>query len=332
MSARDEGEARRATPIWLLRIVPPSGWGRIATSIAILALMLGWFWVAGAFEPDAVDASPSAALFFATILAYIIPVFKFITEQTERAFDQLAPHLDAEPATLRAWRAGIREKPARWHLVTLVLGLAAWAAHTLLLHGTSPRMVQSSMTDPTRFAFVFAPLLVWVSMITAIGGLIDNALLFRRLVTRTRIDLLAPSPLTAFGRVAAISTLAMIGAQAAFPLLWVDTDAAVVTSVPGLIATGAAMVALFVLPILPAHRAIVAAKRMELERINTRIAAVRNEVERLEPHLVYRREIARVNDWPFDSNIVTRLAFYLFIPPLTWLGAAVLDVFVERMM
>ena len=204
MSARDEGEVRRTSPIWLLKIVPPSGWGRIATSIAILALMLGWFWVAGAFEPDAVDASPSAALFFATILAYIIPVFKFITEQTERAFDQLAPHLDAEPAMLRAWRAGIREKPARWHVVTLALGLAAWAAHTLLLHGASPRMVQSSMADATRFAFVFAPLLVWVSMITAIGGLIDNALLFRRLVTRTRIDLLAPSPLTAFGRVAAI--------------------------------------------------------------------------------------------------------------------------------
>ena len=323
-------ERAPTSPIWLLRIVLPGASGRVVTSIAILTLMVGWFWLAGTFETNAVDVSPSAALFFATILAYIIPVFHYITEQTERAFDQLVPYVNADADALESWRRGIREKTARSHALTIGLGLAAWIAHTLLLYGTVPRIFQ--VIDATRIAFVFAPMFVWVSMITAIAGLVDNARLFRRLVPRTRIDLLAPASLTAFGRVAVISTLAMVGAQAAFPLLWIDTEQALVTSLPGLLGTGAAMVALFVLPIMPAHRAIVAAKRAELERIATHVAIERHAIERLEPHLVYRREIQRVSEWPFDSNIVTRLAFYLVIPPLTWLGAAVLDVFVERMM
>jgi hypothetical protein len=323
-------ERARTSPIWLLRIVLPGARGRIVTSVAILTLMVGWFWLAGTFESDAVDVSPATALFFATILAYIVPVFHYITEQTERAFDQLVPQIDADPDALESWRRGIREKTARSHALTIGLGLVAWAAHTLLLYGTVPRIFQ--VVDATRIAFVFAPLLVWVSMVTAIGGLVENALLFRRLVARTRIDLLVPAPLTAFGRVAVISTLAMVGAQAAFPLLWLEADRALVTSVPGLLGTSSAMVALFVLPIMPAHRAIVAAKRAELERIGQHIARARHAIDRLEPHLVYRREIQCVSDWPFDSNIVTRLAFYLVIPPLTWLGAALLDVFVERMM
>ena len=323
-------ERASTSPIWLLRIVLPGARGRIVTSAAILGLMVGWFWLAGTFDADALDVSPPAALFFATILAYIFPVFHYITEQTERAFDQLVAHLNADSDALASWRRGIREKTARSHALTIALGLLAWAAHTLLLYGTVPRIFQ--VIDATRIAFVFAPMFVWVSMIMAIAGLIDNALLFRRLVSRTRIDLLAPSSLTAFGRVAAISTLALIGAQAAFPLLWIDTEQALVTSLPGFLGTGAAMVALFVLPIMPAHRAIVAAKRAELERIGTHIASDRHAIERLEPHLVYRREILCVSDWPFDSTIVTRLGFYLVIPPLTWLGAAVFDVFVERMM
>jgi hypothetical protein len=334
--------ARVATsPIWLLRIALPGAWGRFTTSALILAALLGWFYLAGNFDADETDASPPAAVFFAVILAYIIPVFHFITEQTERAFDQLTPHLDADTESLRTWRKSIREQSARAQFVNLGFGLLAWAAHTLLLYGTMSRMFHSAMTDAARFAFAFAPMFVWVAMICAIGGLVDNALLFRRLAKYTRIDLLNPAPLTAFGRVAAISTLGLVGAEAAFPLLWLEADRALVTSLPGLLGTAGAMVALFVLPIWPIRRVIASAKKRELERVNAALAearagvdgdASRPHIERLSPYLTYRREIADVNDWPFDSNIVTRLAFYLVIPPLTWLGAAIIDVAVERVM
>jgi hypothetical protein len=100
------------------------------------------------------------------------------------------------------------------------------------------------------------------------------------------------------------------------------------------------MAVLFVLPIWPIHREILAAKRAELGRINALLDAVarpngpegaHERIAHLNQYLVYRREIAAVHEWPFDTGIVTRLAFYLIIPPLTWIGAALIDVAVERL-
>ena len=43
----------------------------------------------------------------------------------------------------------------------------------------------------------------------------------------------------------------------------------------------------------------------------------------------YRREIAQASTWPFDSSNLTRLLFYLIIPPLTWAGAALIENLVD---
>ena len=43
------------------------------------------------------------------------------------------------------------------------------------------------------------------------------------------------------------------------------------------------------------------------------------------PLLHYRREIAQASTWPFDLGNLTTFAFYLIIPPLTWVGAALIE-------
>jgi hypothetical protein len=119
--------------------------------------------------------------------------------------------------------------------------------------------------------------------------------------------------------------------------LFIDPTGHAAASVPGLVVTTAAMALLFVFPIWPIHNAIAAAKQAELDRVNAILTAVANgheeareRIAHLNPYLVYRREIAAVHEWPFDTGIATRLAFYLIIPPLTWVGAAFIDVAVER--
>ena len=56
-------------------------------------------------------------------------------------------------------------------------------------------------------------------MTFVITALVENALLFRQLASVVEIDLLDTGPLTPFARVAVFSTLALIGAQAAFPIM-----------------------------------------------------------------------------------------------------------------
>jgi hypothetical protein len=304
----------------------------------ILIVLLGWFWQAGVFLGPTQGASGAAA-FFAVILAYIVPVFHYITERTRYAFDELVPHLDADAGQVDAWRHGIDHRSVRWIVANLAIGTMAWIAHTILLYSRPAAM--SSLHGEAWFALLTGPALVWIVMTCTVHALIDNARLFRHLARYVRIDLMNPSPLTAFARVAVISTLAIVGAQAAFPIMLIDTDNAAVAALPGLIVTSGALALLFVLPIWPIHREIAAIKRKELARINALLCKApanaptndHDEAQRiayLNPYLVYRREIAAVHEWPFDSGVTTRLAFYLIIPPATWLGAALIGVAVER--
>ena len=74
------------------------------------------------------------------------------------------------------------------------------------------------------------------------------------------------------------------------------------------------------------------------QRIESRLAAANapdascpeaNVLEDLAPLLGYRREVAQVSTWPFDGSNVTRLLFYMIIPPLTWAGAALIENLVD---
>jgi hypothetical protein len=325
----------RAYRLWLLRLVPERRFGRLLTAVVILIVLLGWFWTAGIFLGPTQGTSGAAA-FFAVILAYIVPVFHYITERTRRAFDDLTPHLDADVGQIASWRNSIDHKRPRWIVANLAIGILAWTLHTILLRSEP---AAAPLHGVAWFAIITGPGFVWIVMTCTVHALIDNARLFKRLARHVRIDLVNPAPLTAFARVAVISTLAIVGAQAAFPIMLIDPAGTAAASIPGLIVTSGAMAMLFVLPIWPIHREIVAAKKAELHRINTLLAAAgstngpeeaRERIAHLNLYLVYRREISAVHEWPFDTGIATRLAFYLIIPPLTWIGAAFIDVAVER--
>ena len=56
------------------------------------------------------------------------------------------------------------------------------------------------------------------------------------------------------------------------------------------------------------------------------------ELTRLNDLLAYRREIAGVSEWPFDLGAMSRLGLYLVIPPLTWVGAALIENLVETLL
>jgi hypothetical protein len=43
------------------------------------------------------------------------------------------------------------------------------------------------------------------------------------------------------------------------------------------------------------------------------------------PLLAYRREIRAISEWPFDLGSATRFGLILVIPPLTWIGAALVE-------
>lgn len=48
--------------------------------------------------------------------------------------------------------------------------------------------------------------------------------------------------------------------------------------------------------------------------------------------LAYRREVAAVREWPFDTPVVSRFALYVILPPASWVAAALVERFVDQFM
>ena len=78
--------------IWLLRLVLPVRHGRLLTGLLLLSVLLPFFYL-GVTEAVE-DRTP--ALFFSLIIAYIIPVFSFITAKSKEALLDLRPILDLD--------------------------------------------------------------------------------------------------------------------------------------------------------------------------------------------------------------------------------------------
>ena len=322
--------------VWLLRLVPDVRFGRFFTAASILVFLLGVYAAVGVFTEHSSRATPaSAAVFFAVLLAYIVPTYHYIVARCEEAFDDLTPHLDAASQEVESWRREIATRRTHTQLLILGIGIVAGIGHNLLLT-SDVGLIRAFTEGVAGIAVICGTMLVWIVMTSVISELYKIARLFARIGRHTRINLLQPRELTPFARVAVILTLVIIGAQAAFPLLWLNEGISAMAGIPGLIATTVPMLSLFVMPLWPIHREIAAAKAAEITRLDAEVAAITRSghadaarIAELVPLLAYRREIQSTHEWPFDTGVSGRLAIYLVIPPFTWVGAAFIQHFVE---
>ena len=329
----DRQTSRKSAQLWLLRLILPGRWGRWFTAGMIFGSLFGTF-----IALQGLQASIGPALFFSIVLAYIIPIFHYITARSRAALIALSADFMVDPATSEYWLRRIDHKPRRWVAIILGISISLGIAHNWLLWEEAAT-ITAVIQSPIAVLFILSTFAVWVVMTFVLSALVDNAMLFNRCSKYTKIDLLSTHQLTPYAAVSVSSTLAIIGAQAAFPALMFGGGANVLAMIPGLIATTGGMVLLFILPIWPVHQLLKDTKRQELERLNVRIQQLAPtsendspDLQALNPLLIYRREISAVSEWPFDVSVVARLGLYMIIPPLTWVGAALIENLVDAVL
>ncbi len=325
--------------VGLTRLVPPVRGGRWVCGAVLFGTLIGAFTLSGVFDAEHRARDPrsaSAALFFSVLIAYIIPVFHFISERTVAALEVLQRNQIGELDRIERLQVRIHRKPRGWFAVVLCIAGVAAVLHNVLLDSSRAQISSESRFSTPTVAVMLGTTLTWLTMTLVVSALMDNARRLADLAREVPIHLLDPERLRPFASVAVLSTLALIGAQAAFPILIVVGDASWIAFVPGLLATGIPMVLLAVWPIWPLHVRLSAARRSLLGELNRRIASAPapdpshpDSLARLAPLLSYRREILEVSEWPFDLGIMARLGLYLIIPPLTWVGAALIERLVD---
>jgi len=323
--------------IWLLRLLLPVRFSRLLSGLQIsIILLILFLW--GTDNSAHTEGAPY--LFFSAIIGYSIAVFSYITDKCRAALIELKPTLQLSEEEFDEQLGRIGYCQPHEAVIALLIGLAGGIPHIILLSGSFAVLFEEFLTDIHTFTAFTGTLLVWIVLATMSYFLVRYAILFARLGKQSvDIDILNNRPLVPFSHVATLLSLSLIGSMALFPLMFLEQTAIFVSMVPGLIGLGIPMIAIFIIPIWPVHRRMTDSKERELAGVNRRIAAVRKgesleslddaTLARLNPLLLSRREVLNAPVWPFDAGSLTQITLYLVIVPLTWAGAALLEIAME---
>ena len=324
--------------IWLLRLIIPIRFGEPLSALLVFVFLLAAFRLG--WGNNLQQGGPMPLLFFSAVLAYSVWVFSFITRKCAQALQELKPSLILNEDAYQAAAAKIGMFSTTESLICSLMGCLGGFLHLCLINGSITTVFDGLFTNRALTTGFAGTLLVWMVLNTLIYALVSYARLFATLGrSAVTINVLHTKPLVPFSRVATISSLAIIGAIALFPLMYVDRSMTMVGVLPGVVALTIPLLWIFTLPIWPVHRRLSAAKEQVLRDINDKIVHCQNgqapgavdgdALLRLNLLLQYRAEIIRAPVWPFDASSLVRLVLYLIIVPLTWAGAALLEIVME---
>ena len=329
---------------WFLTLTE---WARLPKVVlaSVLFLLLGTLFAAlsglltttSTDHPDFV-LSLGTCLFFAFINAYAIVGGAYVLQRTEGVLDQVADSANLSAEERQNLRSNIRGLSSKGAITLMLAGLAGAVLHNLLLQGGWSGLISSLQRNAVDVAATVGTTLTWIVLVHVATAFSRNALAFAKLTERLDLDLATPTTLAPFGTIAIVPTLGLVGTQLPYPLLWLDGSYNLTAVLPGFTGTLITLLYLFFQPSLPLHRRLKSAKLAEQTRIEAMVVewrqshntATRESLAQLQPLLAYREYVASLPIWPFDMSALARWGFYLTIPPLTWVAAALVEMLLER--
>lgn len=183
---------------------------------------------------------------------------------------------------------------------------------------------------PLDLSMVVASVVMWGTIAFFSACRVSDALALRRLGSRMQIDLYDLNRLKPFGRVAIRDVLAVMGALALMPLQALDAEFRLINYRDGLIVGLVISCVLFLLPQSGIRQAVQAAKAARVAELQHDVDGMdRADVAGLEALVAHRDRVRHLPSWPLDLSLIGRVVFYLIIPPLAWVGAALVEMMVE---
>jgi len=270
------------------------------------------------------------AITFAGILTYLAGFVIFASERTLDFVAELRP-LFASPLADELVSELNRVDPIRYAAATLagvVLGCFNVSWTVALGIGSRPDW-------PIDLAMVLGSMCVWIFSAQVIYLRAHNGALLTRLGREALdVDLYRPQALEAFARIGILDVLIVAGVLALTPFQSLDAEFryfnyffAFLVGVP----TG---LFLLVAPMWGIQQHLRAAKTRALREVDAQIAAADRGAEdgavaRMNALVARRQYLEGVHHWPIGFRSVSRVAVYFIIPPLAWIGAALVEMLVE---
>ncbi len=277
-------------------------------------------------------------LFFACINATALTGTMAIIKRMELALDQLKPLLRVDEERFTNLRASLSGSTSRGSWTVTVISLVIAFAQSAVLASTD----SDYELNPRFFGVNLGGVLTWFIMLHVITALVRNAHAFAKLGRdEMAIDALRPQLLLPFATVALLPSLMLMGTQLFYPLLSLNGQFNPFATVPGFVMTLVSAIYLLLRPTWPVHVHMREAKASLLASTEAGIARWRetnpdrnftaDAVGDLVPILTFRDHVRALPEWPFNLGLLGRWLFYVVIPPLTWVLAALMENLIDTL-
>lgn len=224
---------------------------------------------------------------------------------------------------------------ARYWPVAVVFGMiyALW----FNLNWSSLSFDPGNQSFIINICLVFGQLLMWSVVAMVLFFIIHEDLVLYRSGKLIQVNLYDLDSLNGFGRAGLNGLLMVVGALALTTLQSLDAEFRLDNYIYALYVGVPAAIVMVFLPIWTVRDKIRQEKERELlqvdEAIRNSSASLDTEsLTRLNALLGRREQIQHQRNWPMDISIFTRFVLYVFIPPLAWIGAALMEVFLDSML
>jgi hypothetical protein len=338
---------RAAAPdLWTPRVAARLGIGPGAVAVAAAVALFGaWLaaesWLFG-FSPAAkpwfgADSWAELAL-RAALFGYTLVLPWIGRRSALRAWGDLAGDLEGPPGELDALHERIAHVDARRLRAAGALGVLV----NLVVNvpGAMPRILHEGGASGIAWDIGWFALLGWLLFRALAADLLASRVFSDAGARRLRLDLLDQRPARPLVGWGLRTVLHWAVWFFVVQLFWIGPEHGNPANAAALVPLLAVAVGGLLLPVQGVHRRLADAKQRELARLD---AAIRTEREALaatsrsaDAHLAnlaaLRGVVSEARTWPFDVSTYLRFSLYLLLGLGSWLGGALVEWVVDRLL
>ena len=297
--------------------------GLVIASLALMAVFASmWAFGAGLNKGLLSDRQAyGTAAMFAIHPIYFVGAMVFQARRAQTLASTLAstPHIDA-------FRERIFKVPL-WTPAVIVLGALLGAQQNIYLVRYIASTGERGMAD---VVFVIGNMLVWGVVGLLLTWRIRISLAPCRVGDALEIDLLDLSNTVPIRKLATTDVLIVMGALSFMALQSLDAQFRLVNYLWGMLAGVPSALILFLTPLWGLRRNIARQKAARLDVLGNELRGIpRDDTQHLELVSAHIDRVQQISSWPIDVRLVTRIVSYIIIPPLAWVGAALVEGYVQ---
>lgn len=258
----------------------------------------------------------------AWVIGYAVAALRFAYAALRRDVATLTPYMNGR-------YAGHASPARRW----VNLATAAGLAFGLMI--SSDIALRLAEDDSRAWLFAWTVLIIpalWAAVLRALFVMIANTVALYRLGRYgLNIDIRDRAPLRVFATIGVRHLSLVLIGLAVIPLQQILTAAIGFWDfVPAIVVTLPSALGMLIATIAGVHLGIVEAKHAEL-------AAIRQSSDATDPpqsmlNFLYQSEVERIPEWPVSFSGVAQVALYVFIPPLAWSAAALMENLISALL